>query len=100
MADPYLQDRLENQRPSRVGTDPRPLDDFVGDDCYTSDEDLDGCLFTPDPTKEDPEDQFHYLRRCSACQQTTWSLHCPHDGHQNSCGHCGTRLPQSRGEAR
>lgn len=68
---------------------PIPLDDIVkpGEECR--------CEFTPyDEYYPDPDDpSCHYLRRCAACGNTWYSLHCPHDGHQNKCS-CGARAPQ------
>ena len=34
---------------------------------------------------------WHYKRTCSSCGKWWYGLHCPHDGYQNPCPHCGTR---------
>ena len=59
---------------------PPPLDDVV-----SADLDCD-CAFTPYP--DQAVASWHYLRRCHACQQTWYALHCPHDAQQNPCPHC------------
>jgi hypothetical protein len=46
------------------------------------------CEFTPDPDEPD-EESVHYRRTCPACGEKWWGLHCPHDGYQNPCPHCG-----------
>lgn len=62
---------------------PAPIDDTIkpGAECE--------CEFTPDPN--DPDDDWHFLRRCLHCGETWWGLHCPHDGYQNPCPKCGVR---------
>jgi hypothetical protein len=52
------------------------------------------CEFTPDPNDPDEDgtpgnEPWHYRRQCPACGQWWWALHCPHDGAQNPCPHCG-----------
>lgn len=66
-------------------SEPQPLDDILANPSECN------CEFTEDALDEG--DSFSYLRRCSACQRTAWSLHCPHDGIQSTCV-CGARLPQ------
>lgn len=46
------------------------------------------CEFDPDPAEPD-EPSWHFLRTCPSCGKTWWGLHCPHDGRQNPCMHCG-----------
>jgi hypothetical protein len=50
------------------------------------------CEFDPDPS--DPEEDtleksWHYRRTCPACGGVWFGLHCPHDGVQKPCPHCG-----------
>lgn len=52
----------------------------AGEDC--------DCELTGDA--EDPE-PTHYDRVCEFCGKTWRGLHCPHDGYQNPCPHCGQR---------
>ena len=48
------------------------------------------CKFTPYPEGDEDfgEESIHYLRTCEFCSYRWWSLHCPHDGYQNSCPQC------------
>lgn len=39
------------------------------------------------------EDMWHYKRICKNCGKEWDGLHCPHDGYQNACPHCGY-IPQ------
>lgn len=58
------------------------------------------CEFTTD--SKDGDDDWHYDRKCLACGGTWRGLHCPHDGFQTPCPHCGV-LPvtlRPRGAAR
>lgn len=48
------------------------------------------CEFDPYQDGDD-EESWHFLRRCNACGGEWYGLHCPHDGHQNPCPHCGLR---------
>lgn len=51
-----------------------------------------GCEFDPDPQDSDEdahEKAWHYLRTCANCGGQWYGLHCPHDGYQNPCPHCG-----------
>lgn len=51
---------------------PSPQDDLpaeqFGEDCP--------CDFTPYTGKGEFEESWHFLRRCSACGRTWYSLHC------------------------
>lgn len=52
------------------------------------------CEFDVDPDSDDentPETTWHYRRTCRHCSGVWWGLHCPHDGRQNPCPHCGVR---------
>ena len=49
------------------------------------------CEFTPYADSE--EESWHFLRRCRNCGNTWYSLHCPHDNHQVSCGKC-SQMPK------
>lgn len=40
---------------------------------------------------EPDEESTHYKRTCQNCNEQWYSLHCPHDGYQNPCPHCGVR---------
>ena len=42
-----------------------------------------------DPTEDTPETSWHYRRVCEHCKGPWYGLHCPHDGVQNPCPHCG-----------
>ncbi len=33
-------------------------------------------------------ESWHYTRTCESCGCIWAGLHCPHDGHQNSCPEC------------
>lgn len=44
------------------------------------------CEFTPYDDSE--EDSWHYLRRCSNCQATWYSLHCRCEQPNRLCGNC------------
>jgi hypothetical protein len=53
------------------------------------------CQFEIDPTDPDENgtlgnEPWHYLRYCFHCGRTWRGLHCPHDGYQKPCPHCGT----------
>jgi hypothetical protein len=48
-----------------------------------------GCEFAVNP--DDLDDDWHFLRTCRHCGGEWFGLHCPHDGHQNPCAHCGIR---------
>jgi hypothetical protein len=48
------------------------------------------CEFAPYDDEPD-EPSWHFKRVCVACGQSWYGLHCPHDGYQNPCPHCGTR---------
>ena len=37
------------------------------------------------------EDNWHFRRTCLFCGRQWRGLHCPHDGYQNPCPHCGKR---------
>ena len=37
------------------------------------------------------EESWHFKRMCLSCGKVWWGLHCPHDGYQNPCPHCGMR---------
>lgn len=50
------------------------------------------CEFISAEEEGDTEG-WHYKRKCP-CGAVWHSLHCPHDGHQNSCPSCGNRAPQ------
>ena len=68
---------------NRDSSRPVPFDDLpIPAEC--------ACEFTPDPDEPD-EEPWHYLRRCQKCRELRWSLHCPHDGFQNTCA-CGERF--------
>lgn len=43
------------------------------------------CEFTIEPGK-DPEDCYHYLRRCRACKSTWYSTHCRCEQPLRTCG--------------
>lgn len=62
-----------------------PIDDLVkpGEECR--------CEFQPFDDG-DPEESYHFKRKCRHCGHVWWGLHCPHDGSQNPCGQCG-RIP-------
>jgi predicted RNA-binding Zn-ribbon protein involved in translation (DUF1610 family) len=47
------------------------------------------CELSVDP--DDPSDDWHYLRACPSCGREWRALHCPHDGVQTPCPHCGVR---------
>lgn len=66
----------------------------------TADPSVCDCEFTPyeDLEEGEEEEPWHYLRRCAACGNKWYSLHCPHDGYQNCCPECGTRLRSWRKE--
>lgn len=52
------------------------------------------CDLEADPLTDDPWDldnPWHHLRVCLHCGGYWWGLHCPHDGRQNPCAHCGER---------
>lgn len=56
------------------------------------------CEFDVDP--EEPDDDWHFFRTCFACGGKWYGLHCPHDGYQNPCPHCGERpipIKETRG---
>jgi hypothetical protein len=55
------------------------------------------CEFTHDPD-EPEEESVDYLRECLRCSSRWYSLHCPHDGHQDACPRCGV-VPDARSDA-
>ena len=42
-----------------------------------------------DPNENAPTTAWHYHRACRACGGQWWGVHCPHDGSQTPCPHCG-----------
>ena len=51
-----------------------------------------GCEFVKKYEDDDSgEVPWHYKRVCKACGKWWYGLHCPHDGYQNPCPHCGAR---------
>lgn len=52
------------------------------------------CEFDPSFADEDGGESWHYKRSCTRCGMTWAALHCPHDGIQNPCPHCGV-LPMT-----
>lgn len=48
------------------------------------------CEFDPEYGDSDGP-STHYHRVCEYCGESWAGLHCPHDGYQNPCPHCGER---------
>jgi hypothetical protein len=49
------------------------------------------CEFDPYPPEDEDagEESWHFRRTCTNCGGSWFGLHCPYDGHQNPCPHCG-----------
>ena len=51
------------------------------------------CSFTP--YEDSDEESWHYLRRCSVCGETWYSLHCKCECRFIRCGSCRTLTNES-----